>query len=82
MKKASNVMDKNRFRAIAMAIVVMVGAGATQVMAQMGGGGAGSGGMTDWRNTNQYGGFGILALLIGVAILTLLVVLVVKKSRT
>lgn len=80
-------MNKNSVRALAAAIVLAVFAGATQmVMAQPGGGGGGpERGMMNWGNTNQYGVLEILGVLIGVAVLTLLVVLVVRvssKSRT
>ena len=86
MNRESNVMNKNSVRAIAAAIVLTVFAGTTQmVMAQMGSGGGSGHGTMNWGNTSQYGVFEILAVLIGVAVLTLLVVLVVRvssKSRT
>ena len=77
-------MNKNKIRTIAAAIVLTVGAGTTpMVMAQPRGGSDRD--MMNWGNPSQYGAFEILAVLIGVAVLTLLVVLVVRvsgKSRT
>ena len=57
-----------------------IGAEARQMGTAQPGGGSHSGSM-DWGNTNQFGVFEILGVLIGIAVLTLLVVLVVRVSR-
>ena len=73
-------MNKNSARAIAAAIVLTVFAGATRMVMAQPGHGSERGSM-NWGNTNQYGAFEILGVLIGIAVLTLLVALVVRVSR-
>ena len=81
--KQRNLIFKSIIRTITTALVLTVGAGATpRAMAQPGDSGHGA---MHWGNTNQYGAFEILTVVLGVAIVALLMAIVFRdsaKSRT
>ena len=80
MRNTIEVTGRARTVYAAGAIGLTVGAGANQMGTAQPGHGSERGSM-NWGNTNQYGAFEILGVLIGIAVLTLLVALVVRVSR-
>ena len=80
MRNTDDVTGKARTVYAAGAIGLTVGAGANQMGSAQPGRGSERGSM-NWGNTNQFGVFEIFGVLIGIAVLTLLVALVVRVSR-